>query len=141
MSIVVPDQGELILLNKMLRSLTNNDADFELRLFTNNITPKSTTTESDLTEATFSGYALKTLNRSNFEAATTLGNGEAQVVYDTEQVWTVGATGQDVWGYYVVERSTGSLIWLEKFSAVAHLTSGDNLKTTPTLTLRSRKAD
>jgi hypothetical protein len=136
--LIVPDAGELILLSKMISRLSNNDADFELRLFANTDEPDSATTASDLTEATFSGYVAKTLNRSNFLAPTTLGNGEAQIVYDTEQVWTVGATGQQVYGYYVLERSTGNLLWLERIGATT-LNTADQLKITPTLILRSRK--
>lgn len=138
MVLIVPDTSELILLDKMLRRLSNNDADFELRVFTNSDEPDSITTASDLTEATFSGYVVKTLNRSNFLAAVTLGNGDAQIVYDTEQVWTVGATGQQVYGYYILERSTGDLLWLERIGATT-LNAADKLKITPALTLRSRK--
>lgn len=138
MVLIVPDLGELALLDKMMRSLSNNDADFELRIFTNSDVPSGSTVAADLTEATFSGYVVKTLNRSNFLASTTLGNGEAQIVYDTEQVWTVGATGQQVYGYYVLERSTGILLWLERIGATT-LAAADLLKITPTLILRSRK--
>jgi hypothetical protein len=45
--LVVPNAGELILLDKMIRSLSNNDADFELRVFSNSDEPTSITATGD----------------------------------------------------------------------------------------------
>lgn len=137
MSIIVPDVGEIVFLTKMLINLSESDDDFELKVFTNATSPGTDAVASDFTEATFSGYVTKTLNRSNFSAPTTLGNGEAQTVYDTEQTWTVGTTGQNVYGYYVLEKDSGTLLWFESFGVNA-LASGDTLKITPSFTLRTR---
>lgn len=88
--------------------------DLSLRLFTNNITPADTTVAGDLTQATFTGYSAKTLTGSSWGAAN---NGRPSVSTYPIQTFTSTVTQatQNIYGYYVVQTSSGILLGLERF--------------------------
>jgi len=139
MAIVVTNEGELELLDKALKDALSTDESFSLRLFQNDYTPINTTTLTDFTEADFTSYARKTLTRAGWKAAALNASNEAEAEYSAEQSWTCGATGGDVYGYYVVGATSGKILWCERFEQSRSLLVGDELAFTPTFTLRSRR--
>jgi len=138
MAIVVPNEGELELARKMLKDALSTDEDYSLKLFANDYTPISTTTAADFTDPVFTGYAVKTLTRSDWDNPITLANGDAYSEYSVEQSWTCGATGDTVYGYYIEGDTSGKVLWSERLDTPAELVSGDDLKITPSFTFRSR---
>ena len=136
MTIKIPNEGELELLDKAIHDVLSVNENFILKLYKNNYTPVDASTATDFTVADFTNYVDKTLHRANFSAATTVG-GKASTTYDTAQSWTCGTTGNTIYGYYVVGNNSGKVCWAEKFDTARILNSGDIFSITPSLTLRT----
>ena len=51
--------------------------------------------------------------------------------YGTAQSWTCGATGDTIYGYFIVGATSGKLICAEAFATPRTLASGDTLSITP----------
>lgn len=90
MSIVVPYVGEM----KMLEAIVNKTApeDLKLKLFKNNITPAETDTHLTYTEATFSGYAEKSLAGASWGSAVSgAGGNPSSITFGAQQAFTANA--------------------------------------------------
>lgn len=125
MALVLCNQAEVLALQYLLnRNLT-------LKLFENNVTPGETDTEATYTEATFAGYAAKTLTYANWNFTTS-------ATYNAAQTFTSNTGSQDkyVYGYYVVQAADGKLLWAEKFSDGPYhiVNNGDSVTLTPAIT-------
>jgi len=114
MALVVPNEAEVTLLEKMLNQ--NQTANLLLRLYNNNLTPNALTSYTDITECTTTGYAAITITNSNWAVATPVGANYAEAGY-AEQNFTFSAGGSAtlVYGYYVTDTSN-NLMWLERFT-------------------------
>ena len=137
MALVVPREGELALLDKMLKetSITDN---YILKLYKNNITPDEDSDTSSFTEADFTNYVAITLTRATWNAAQVSAT-KAESSYGTvPQNWTCGTTGNTIFGYWI-ESDDGSLdvLWAERFATARVLDNGDVLNITPKFTLAS----
>jgi hypothetical protein len=135
MPLVVSDQGELRLLDIMLKVALSTNENQILKLYQNNYTPTSAAAPGSFTEATFTGYAARTLSRSTWNTAVTVANKAESSYGTTPQSWTCGATGNTIFGYHV--EAGGKLLWAELFSTARVLASGDVLNITPKFTLNS----
>lgn len=135
MPIVVANVGEIELLDKMLKDALTVDENYTMKLFKNNVTPDQSSVASTFTETTFTGYAAKTLTRAGWTAAATVSN-KAQSSY-SQQSWTCGATGDTIYGYYIVGATSTVLLWSERFAAARVLSNTDVLNITPLFTLNS----
>jgi len=137
MPLVCPDQGELRLLDIMLKAALSANENYILKLYRNDYTPANTAAPGSFTEANFTGYAARTLTRSNWNAATTV-SGKAESSYGSApQSWTCGATGNTVYGYWVEGSTSAKVLWGERFATARTLASGDQLNLTPKFTLSS----
>jgi hypothetical protein len=129
MALNFPDTGE----NLSLEMITNKTApqNLLLKLFKNNITPSDTDTAGTYTEATFPGYAAITLTGASWGAAAA-----GTITYSAQQTFTCsGAATDDIYGYYVVQASSGTLLYSERDGSApfAIRNSGDAVKITPTI--------
>lgn len=129
MALNVPDVGE----NKILEMIVNKTAAENLvaKLYKNNITPSDTDTAGTYTEATFPGYASITLTGASWGTASA-----GSISYGSQQTWTCsGASTDDIYGYYIVQLTSGVLIWSERDANApfAVRNSGDQVKLTPTI--------
>lgn len=129
MALNVPDVGE----NAILEMIVNKTAPQNpvLKLYKNNITPSDTDTGATYTEATFGGYAAITLTGASWNNAAS-----GSISYGSQQTFTCNATAtDDIYGYYVVQTSSGILLWSERDASApfAVRNSGDAVKITPTL--------
>jgi len=134
MSLVVPDVGELIILDALVAGDTL--AAFECRLYQNNYTPVQGSVIGSFTVATFSGYAA---DWCAFGSATTVSN-KAKIVGTTDVEFTHngGGTSNTIYGYYVVDTVSGEVVWAERFAASqAMANNGDKITITLALTLFS----
>jgi len=138
MALVVPNEGELELLKKLLINATDSE-NYLVRLYQNDPTLDDATTLTDFTQTTFTSYAETTMVRGvagNCWATPSTVSDKAQSS-GTAQSWTCGATGDTIIGYYVVGSSSNKVLWAEKFSTARVLASGDILNLTPQFTLNS----
>lgn len=129
MALNFPDTGE----NLSLEMITNKTApqNLLLKLYKNNITPSDTDTAGTYTEATFPGYAAITLTGASWNAAAA-----GTITYSAQQTFTCsGVATDDIYGYYVVQASSGTLLYSERDGAApfAIRNSGDAVKITPTI--------
>lgn len=129
MALNFPDSGE----NLVLEMIVNKTApqNLVLRLYKNNITPSDTDTAGTYTEATFPGYSAITLTGASWNAAAS-----GSISYGAQQTFTCSGTStDDIYGYYVTQAVSGTLLYSERDSAApfAVRNSGDNLKITPTI--------
>lgn len=129
MALNFPDTGE----NLALEMIVNKTApqNLVLKLYKNNITPSDTDTAGTYTEAVFSGYAAITLTGATWSAASA-----GSIAYSAQQTFTCNAVAtDDIYGYYVVQLSSGTLVYSERDGAapLAIRNNGDQIKITPTI--------
>mgnify|MGYP003345521216 CR=1 FL=1 len=111
MALVVPLASSDRLLGWLVN--TQNSNNLKIKLFTNAHTVASGTTESDLTEATYSGYASLTLTRGSFTIAQS--GGKSVATYADKVFGPASSGSQVIKGYYVTD-SADNLLWAENFS-------------------------
>ena len=132
MPLTVPTVGENKLLEFALGFSTPGNQ--LLKLYTNNVTIGDADTAATYTEMSTLGYAAKTLAKGSWVIAQNAG--VAQGSYEA-QTWTFTAgTAVTVRGYFVVDATTGVLLWSEAFGAAKVIQyTGDQIIITPVITL------
>lgn len=110
MSLVVPDSGEVRLLNYIVNK--TSPTNLVLHLYTNSVTLGTETfSTGSFTEANASGYSAVTLTGAGWNASTTAGISAA--LYDNGITFSF-SVGQNVQGYYVTDTSN-NIMWAEEF--------------------------
>jgi len=134
MTILVPSAAEKTALEFMLGAVTPGNQ--TLKLYVNNYTLADATTEADLTEMSTHGYAAKTLTKTSWAVGAGSAGNPATGTY-AQQTWTfTAAAAVTVYGYYVIDSTSGKLVWAEAFtSAKVIQNNGDQIIITPTITL------
>jgi hypothetical protein len=130
MALVVPNAGEDVMLQNILNKTAPENQ--TLKLYTNNITPAETDTAGTYTEASGSGYAAKSLTGASW----TVTPGAPTTAAAAQQTWTfTGALG-NVYGYFVVQATSGIILWAERFTGAPFnvANNGDEIKVTPQFT-------
>ena len=127
----LPDEGESLLVDLMVkRILTDRDADLEMGLFTNS-SPGETITEATITEPTGTGYARKTLTDASWT-----GTGDSRSF--AQQTFTGGSGGWtgSIQGYFIATKGgTQRLIAIEVDTNGPYtINENDTYKITPTIT-------
>lgn len=131
MTLLVPRVGEELALKNFLNETAPQSQ--ELKLYKNDVTPADTDTDSTYTEvATLTGYAAKPLTGTSW-TINAVAPREAEY---TQQIWTFTANfGETIYGYFVVQDTSGILMWAERFSSsFTPANSGDQVKVTPKIT-------
>ena len=129
MALVLVDQAE----NIVLEAIVNKTApqNLILKLFKSNTTPGETDTEATYTEADFTGYSNITLTGSSW------GTASSSTIAYAKQTFTssAGSQNQAVYGYYIVQATSGKLMWAERFSDGPYniANNGDKIEVTPTI--------
>lgn len=133
MALVVPDVGEVELLDKMLKDALSVDESYTLKLYSA-ISPAlgEASVAGDFTEATFTGYVAKTLTRAGWAGASTAG-GTTSTTY-AQQSWSP-TSAQTILGYYVIGATSAVLLWAEAYAASRSLQNGDTHLLTPRMEL------
>lgn len=133
MTLLVPTASENKLLEFTLGFATPGDQ--TLKLYVNNVTPADGDVAATYTEMSTHSYAAKTLTKANWVVAQN--GGVAEGVYNAQQVWTFTAAAVvTVYGYFVIDSTTGLLLWAEKFSSAKPVEfGGDQILLTPKITL------
>jgi len=131
MTLVVPQVGELIALKAFLNNTAGQDQ--TLKLFATNVTPSETDTGGTYTEAAGGGYASKSLAGASW----TFTSASPSHADYAQQTWTfTGAltTNPTVYGYFLVQATSGTLLWAEAFTSFTPANNGDQILLTPKLT-------
>lgn len=132
MALLVPNTGEVI----ALEALVNKTApqNLVLRLYENNYTPTEADTAASYTEATFTGYSALTLTGSSWGAASP--GAPSSIAYAQQTFTSSASQSKLVYGYYLTQASSGTLVYAERFSdgPYAITNNGDQVKVTPTIT-------
>jgi hypothetical protein len=133
MALVVPNVGEQIGLEALVGKTAGQN--LILKLFKNNYTPVEATTASDLTVADFTGYSNITLTAASW----TYTAGDPGTLAYAQQTFTSSAGSQSsaVYGYYLVQVTSGILVWAERFTDGPYtiVNNGDTIKVTLQITL------
>lgn len=128
MALVFPDVGE----NLALEMIVNKTAaqSLKLKLYTSNTTPGESDVAGTYTEATGNGYAEIALTGASWGAAS-----GGSIAYAQQTFTFTGALG-NVYGYYIVQTTSGTLLYAERFADGPYniANNGDQIKITPTIT-------
>ena len=132
MAVVVPNQGEGIMLQNIVNAKTPEN--FIMKLYENNITPGETDTELTFTECTAPGYAAVTLTGASWGAPT---EGDPTEIVFPQHTWTFTGAGNSQYGVFYVEETSGDLVQAERFAGapLAIANNGDQIKVTPKINL------
>lgn len=134
MTLIVVNAGEEHFLDAILA------VNYTLHLFKNDVTDGLSAsqiealTESDFTEADFTGYSSKALTGGSWTIAA--GNPCAGTYTQQSFTSTANQTQQTIYGYYVTRTSGGALEWFEYFpTPVTVEFLDDTIRITPRITL------
>jgi hypothetical protein len=133
MALLVPNAAEDVMLQNILNKTAPQNQ--TLKLFKSNTTPAEGDTEATYTEADFTGYAAIALTGANW----TITPGSPSTAAAPQQTFTssAGSQNQPVYGYFVVQTTSGKILWAERFADGPYtiVNNGDQIKVTPQLTL------
>ena len=131
MTLVVPNNSEVIILEYILNKRAPSELD--IKLYVNNIIPAETDTVSTYVEASGSGYTTKQLVANSWS----ISPGNPSTSEHPQVTWVFSGALGNVYGYYIVRRSDGLLMWAEKFTNGPYnvQAAADEIKVTPRLTL------
>lgn len=131
MTLLVPNGSEQIMLEAFLNKTAPQD--LVLRLYSSDTTPSESDTEATYTEVTGGGYSAANITAASWTI--TPGNPTTAAYPEVTFAFT-GAVG-NVYGYYVTQVTSGSLMWAERFTNGPFniQNNGDEIKITPQITL------
>lgn len=127
MALLFPTGGDNLVLEMLVNKTPAQD--LLLKLYTNNITPAKDDTAASYAEASGFGYAPIPLSGVLWGQAAF-----GSITY-AQQIFTfTGALG-NVYGYYMVQLSSGLLMYAERFNTGPFLiaNSGDKIELIPTI--------
>lgn len=114
MALLVPDEGEVEMLSRILN--VNAADDVVLHLYVNDVTPGEGDTVSTYTECSAAGYAAITLAAADWSIATSSGVTTAE---QPQKTFSLTEASTD-YGYYVTNNDGTKLLWAERFSDAPH---------------------
>lgn len=135
---LVPNVGEAQIAKAIL-NVDSGPENLVLRLFKNDLTPTSTMTLSEYTEATFTGYSSVTLSSASW---TTASSSYAYALYSSGVPFVCSATtDEDIYGFYLTGAQSSELYWSVRFTLAPYsmVYVGDTINPQPKITI-SRKS-
>jgi hypothetical protein len=131
MTLVVPNSAEVLILEYILNKSAPTDLD--IKLYSNDVTPAETDTVATYTEVSGGGYAAQQLTPGSWS----ISPGNPTTSEHTQVTWTFTGSAGLVYGYFVVRRTGGELLWAERFTNGPYniTLADDKIKITPRLNL------
>jgi len=130
-SLLVSNASEAVIMANFLNKTAPEDLD--IKLYSSDTTPAEGDTEATYTEVTGGGYATIQLTAASW----TITPGAPTSAGYPQITFTFTGSVGNVYGYFVVQRSSGKLMWSERFTNgpfnIAN--NGDEIKVTPSITL------
>ena len=132
MSLVVPNAGELIILQYMVNK--TDPGDLVLKLYKTDTTLAEASLIGDFTENNEASYAEQTLAGADWSTALVSTN--TATATHAEKTFTFGAAAT-VYGYYVTDNAEAVVLWAERFSGAPFVlpSGGGTIAITPKVTL------
>lgn len=131
MAAVMVNQGEGLALEMIVNKTAAEN--LVLKLFKNDWTPAEGDDETDATEADFTGYSAKTLTGASWTV--TPGAPSIATYAQQEFASTANQTAQTIYGWYLIQTTSGKLMWAERFSASGEVSlNGHKIRVTPRIT-------
>ena len=137
---LLPTEGIALQLSAILNEPITGYGNLQVILWVNDYTPTAATTLADLVEATWSGYARKTVVRGSWEAPTVTGACGVTTYTTMPQEWTVTATTTQVnYGWALYDSFHNVLWFVQRFdnADLVPLPVGYTVKLLPRYTLTS----
>ena len=136
MALIIPNAAKVFMQKIWTGEIANSQ--LKVKLFKNDYTPVAGTVLANLTEADFTGYAVQNVNNPATQAALDVNN-RAVTFWDLVSWTKNGATGNTIYGYWVVDNA-GNFLWVERFvsGGYAMTVDGTVLNFYPSLTLASQ---
>lgn len=131
MALIVPDAAEIIFLKAVLNHTAPQDQ--TLKLFVNDVTPDGDSVVGTFTEASGGGYAAKSLTGTSWTVTTNVSD-QAEAAYAAQTFTFTGplTTNTTIYGYYVIQASSGLLLWAQRFAnSFVPAENGDAFTFTP----------
>jgi hypothetical protein len=131
MTLLVPNGSEVIMMENFLNKAAPQD--LRVKLYSSDTTPAETDTAATYTETSGGGYSDVALVAATW---TVTGGNPTTATYPEITISFTGAAG-NVYGYYVVQETSGDLMWAERFtSAPLNIqNNGDEIRITLQITL------
>jgi hypothetical protein len=131
MPLVLPNQGEGILLKNTLKGGLEGDPAWNVGLYINNYTPVQTSVNADFTEATFPGYAQEAIDPSLWTSPTIISNRASMTANSGDPYeFTNSGSSQTIYGYFIYDTTSSLIIGAEKFATSRTINTGDTLEVT-----------
>jgi len=118
MSLVISNLGDVLVLQRALNY--SSPGNLKIHLFTNSISPSKTDTVSTYTEASDSSYAAISLTGASWSVTTV--SSVTTATYAAQTFTFAGA--QTVYGYYLTDSSSTTLVGAEAFPSALTIPSG-----------------
>jgi hypothetical protein len=133
MAIVFTDAGEVLALKHIVNYVAPDT--LVLKLYSNNKTPSKLDIAGDYTEVSGYGYSSVSLTPSNF----TFSAGDPSTASYPQITFTFTGAAGNVYGYYVIQGTTGDLIFANRFSnaPIQIANNGDQIRVTLTIQLNN----
>lgn len=136
MTLVVPNVGEVAMLNKIL-----NQVGLVLKLYSNDKTPLASDTAANYTEVVGGGYANFILTFANWSINPNTPTFAIYLNFLTFQFTGVTSAPGTIFGYFIVD-SLGTLLVAERFPIVPFVpVNGSVINIKPRITLGSVSTD
>jgi hypothetical protein len=135
MALLVPNEGEIELLKRMLNFTGSAVPNVVLRLYTNNISPAEGDVVASYTQSTGTGYTHIVLTGSSWTVNSPAGTTTAEYA---QQTFTYTGAEANIYGYYVTNTHPGTIVlWAERFTDGPYSipAGGGSVKITPKIEL------
>jgi len=131
MTLVVPNSAEVLILGYILNK--NAPTELNIKLYANDIIPSEADTVSTYVEVSGGGYVEKQLTAASWSISA----GNPSTSEHPQVPWVFSGVAGLVYGYYVVRRTGGELLWAERFTNGPYniAQNGDEIRVTPRLNL------
>lgn len=131
MSMVIPNEGKVLLWDRALCAPTNAPEDYVVKLFKTNVTVVDASTLADFTIADFTGYADVPVARTAFPLPTISSNIAQTTKAAPPSFDCTGGASQTVYGWLLVGATSGKIIAGQNFTTPRVMVAGSNETLSP----------
>jgi hypothetical protein len=131
-TLVIPNEGKPDLLRYQIISSISGINPWSLRLYKNDFGPPTESMVlSDLTEASFSGYAAVTMTRSDWTSPVIVDDHARSTWKTVATIWICVSSGETIYGCYYTDDDLNVLRGVFKFDAPVDVEPGGVIAVLP----------
>jgi hypothetical protein len=128
MSLIFTHAGESEMLIRALKVDAGAADPWSIGLYVNDVHPLQTTTFAALVQATFPGYFRQNIDRALWAAPVLDGNRERSDYGGGFFEWVNSGPDTDVWGYFLLNSTSLTLLGAERFPAAVTIPATEKLR-------------